>query len=150
MLVTTLCGSEMHEVPSEERVGQGHVGVNASGRKRVAVEVHAFFEIASFGDAPIARDGMMTDIGEEEQVAMPVMQSLTEVDAGTVQRVDERSFHQARFVDRPARTVIRACRPFDHPVEDFKLAELRLPLRDAFGAQVIDKGVLARSRTYRE
>ena len=70
---------------------------------------------------------MMTDVGQEEQVAMPVMQALTEVDASAMQRINQRGLHQARFVDRSARTVIRARGPFDHPVEDFELAELRLP-----------------------
>ena len=38
-------------------------------------------------------DGMMTDVGEEEQIAMPVMQPLAKVDARTMQRIDERGFH---------------------------------------------------------
>jgi hypothetical protein len=95
---------------------------------------------------PVARDGMVTDVGQEEQVAVPVMQPLAEVVPARCKGVDERGFHQARFVDRAARTVIRARGPFDHPVEDFELAELRLPGRDAFGAQVIYEGVLAGSR----
>ena len=49
---------------------------------------------------------LMTDVGEEEQIAMPVMQSFTEVDTGAMKRVDERGFHQPRFVDCAARTVI--------------------------------------------
>ncbi len=57
---------------------------------------------------------------------------------------------QARFVDRAAWTVIRARRPLDHPVKDFELAELRLPGRDAFGAQIIHKGLLAGSRAHGE
>src|SRR5258706_14462161 len=65
MLIATLAGGEMHEVPGKERIGQRHIGVNARGCKRVAIEVNTFFEIASFGNAPIARQGMVTDIGEE-------------------------------------------------------------------------------------
>ena len=48
----------MHEVPGKERIGQGQVGVDARGGKRIAVEVNAFFKIAALGDAPIARDGI--------------------------------------------------------------------------------------------
>ena len=92
----------------------------------------------------------MTDVGEEQQVAMPVMQPLAKVDARAMQRVDQRGFHETRFVDRAARTVIRARRPLDHPVKDFELAELRLPGRDAFGAQIIHKGLLAGTRAHGE
>src|SRR5829696_3971387 len=81
---------------------------------------------------------------------MPVVQAFTEVEARTMKRVDQRSFHQARFIDRAARTVIGACCPFDHPVEYFELAELLLPGRDAFGAQVIYEGMLAGSRAHSE
>src|SRR5262245_8308174 len=93
---------------------------------------------------------MMTDVGEEEKIAMPVMEPLAEVDASAMECVDERSFHQARFVDRPARIVMGARCPLDHPVKDFKLAELCLPRRDAFGAQIIYERVLAGSRAYGE
>ena len=55
----------MHEVPREERIGQGQVGVNARRGKRIAIEVNAFFKITTFGDAPIAGNGMMPDIGEK-------------------------------------------------------------------------------------
>ncbi|MBV6465523.1 MAG: hypothetical protein PGMFKBFP_00802 [Anaerolineales bacterium] len=144
--VAALAGGQVHEVPGEERVGQGQVGVDARGGEGVAVEVHAFFEIAAFGDGPLARDGVVTDGGEEEQVAVPVVQTLAEVEASAVQRVDEGGFHQARFVDGAARTVVGTRRPFDHPVEDFELAELRLPGGDALGAQVVHEGLLAGSR----
>jgi hypothetical protein len=39
--------------------------MNARGGKRVAVEVDALFEITAFGNAPIARDGIVANIGEE-------------------------------------------------------------------------------------
>src|SRR5258708_7612916 len=65
MLIATLTGREMHEIPCEERIGQRHVGVNTGGGERVTVEVNTLFEIASFGNTPIARQGMMTNIGEE-------------------------------------------------------------------------------------
>ncbi len=65
MLVAALGRGEVHEVPGEERVWQGHVGVNACGREGVAIEVNAFFEIAAFGDAPFPGYGMMTDVGQE-------------------------------------------------------------------------------------
>src|SRR5688572_21501859 len=93
---------------------------------------------------------MMTDIGEEQQVAMPVMKALPEVNACPMQRVDQGSFHETRFVNRPARTVIRARRPFDHPVKDFELAELLLPWRDAFGPEIIDERMLAGSGPHGE
>src|SRR5918995_4239097 len=93
---------------------------------------------------------MMTDVGQEEQVAVPVMQALAKVDSRPMQCVDQRGFHQAGFVDRPARAVIGTSRPFDHPVKDFELAELRLPLRNALGAQVVYKGMLAGSRAHSE
>src|SRR6185503_444142 len=81
---------------------------------------------------------------------MPVMQTLAEVDTRAMKRVDERGFHETRFIDRTARMIIRARRPFDHPVKDFELTELRLPLRNAFGTQIIDKGMLAGSRAHGE
>lgn len=79
---------------------------------------------------------------------MPVMETLAEVDARAMQGVDERSLVEARFINRTARTVIWACRPFNHPVKDFELAELRLPRRDTFGAEIIHEGMLAGSRAY--
>src|SRR5262245_30897947 len=57
---------------------------------------------------------------------------------------------KARFVNRSTWTVIGARRPFDHPVKNFELAELRLPRRDTFGAQIIYKGMLAGSCTHGE
>src|SRR5574341_1788023 len=81
---------------------------------------------------------------------MPIMQPLTKIDTRAMQRIDERSFHQPRFVDRPARMKVRTRRPFNHPMKHFKLAELRLPLRDTFGAQVIYKRLLAGSCAHRE
>ena len=146
--IATLSCREVHEVPCKKRVGQRYVGVNARGRERIAVKVNTFFEVAAFGDAPIAGDGMMTDVGEEEEIAVPIMEALAEVDARAMQGVEEGGFHEARFVDRPARTVIRARRPLDHPVKDFELAELRLPRREALSAQVIHEGMLAGSRAY--
>ncbi len=50
---------------------------------------------------------------------------------------------EARFVNRPAWTVIWARRPFNHPMKDFELAKLRLPRRDTLGAQIIHEGMLA-------
>ena len=90
----------------------------------------------------------MADIGQEEQVAVPVVQPLAKVDPRPVQRVDQRSFLQSCLIDRPAWTVIWARCPFDHPVEDLQLAELRLPGRDTLGTQIIHKGMLAGSRTH--
>ena len=150
VLVAALVGGQVHEVPGEERVGQGHVGVDARRGERVAVEVNAFFEIAALGDAPLPRDGMMTDVGEEEEIAVPVMQSLAEVDTRAMQRVDERGFHEARFVDGAARRVIRTRRPFNHPMKDFELTKLRQPMRDTIGAQIIYEGMLAGSRANRQ
>ncbi len=145
-----LGGREVHEVPRKEWVGQRHIGVNAGSRESVAVEVHTFFEIAAFGESPIAGDGLMTDVGEEEQIAVPVMEAFAEVDARAMQRIDEGRFLQTRFVNRATRTVIRARRPFDHPVEDFELAELFLPRWDTFSAEIIDEGMLAGSGTHGE
>src|SRR5689334_22249024 len=65
MFITALTGGEVHEVPREKRIRQREVAVNARCRKRIAVEVNALFKIAAFGDAPIAGQGMMTDISEE-------------------------------------------------------------------------------------
>ncbi len=92
----------------------------------------------------------MTNIGEEEQIAMPVMESFPKVDTCAMKSIDQRGFHQARFVNGPARTVIRARRPLDHPVKNFELAELRLPLWNALGTQIIHKGLLAGSRAHGE
>src|SRR6185436_5385899 len=79
---------------------------------------------------------------------MPVMQTFAKVDARAMQRVDERGFHKARFIDRAARMIVRARCPFDHPVKDFELAELCLPLRDTFSAQIIYKGMLTWPRAH--
>src|SRR5687768_415229 len=81
---------------------------------------------------------------------MPVVKPLAKVDARTMKRVDERGFHEARFVDRATRAVVRARRPLDHPVKDFELTELRLPLWETFGAQIIHEGMLAGSCTHSE
>ena len=89
VLVAALAWREVHEVPGKERVGQGQVGVDARGRKRIAVQVNAFFEITALGDAPTARDGMMTNVGEEQKVAVPVMQTLTKVESRAMQGVDQ-------------------------------------------------------------
>src|SRR6476661_3496657 len=89
---------------------------------------------------------MVADVCEEEEIAMPVMQPLAEVSPRPMKRVDERGFHQARFINCPARTVIWARGPFNHPVKNFKLAELRLPLGNALGTQVIHKRLRAGSR----
>ena len=102
MLVAALGLRKVHEIPGEERVGQGHVGMDAGGRQRVAVQVHAFLEIAALGDGPVAGDGLVADIGQEEQVAVPVMQPLPELNGCPVERVDKRGFLEARFVDRAA------------------------------------------------
>ena len=90
----------------------------------------------------------MADIGEEQKIAVPVMQTLAKIDSRTMKRVDERSFHETGFIDRSARRVIRARRPLDHPVKDLELAELRLPWRNTFCAQIIHKRLLAGSRAY--
>ncbi len=127
VLIATLALRKMHEIPGEERIGQGKVRMNSGHRQRAIEQVHTFFKVTAFGNRPLSRDGMVTDVCEEQEVSMPVVQSLAEVDTGPVQRVDERSLHQARLVDRAARTVIGARRPLDHPVKYFKLAELRLP-----------------------
>ncbi len=92
----------------------------------------------------------MADIGQEEEVAVPVMQPFAEVDPCLVQRVDEGCLHQTRFIDRAARSVIRARCPLDHPVEDFELAELRVPGRDTFCPQIIYKRLLAGARPHRQ
>src|SRR5574341_328626 len=81
---------------------------------------------------------------------MPIMQPLTKIDTRAMQRIDERSFHQPRFVDRPARMKVRTRRPFNHPMKHFKLAELRLPVWDTFGTQVIYKRLLAGSCAHGE
>src|SRR5215207_10856689 len=81
---------------------------------------------------------------------MPVMQALAEVETCAMKCINERGFHQAPFIDRAARTVVRARRPFDHPVKDLELAELRLPLRNTFGAKIIHEGMLAGSCAYGE
>lgn len=143
MLVTALRSVQMHEIPRKERIGQRHVRMNARGCQRVTVQVHAFFEIAPFRNCPIARNGMMTDICEEKQITMPVMQSLAEVHTCFVQGIDQGCFHQARFIDRPARAVIGTRCPLNHPVEYFELAELFLPRCETFGAQVIYERLLA-------
>ena len=88
---------------AKQRVGQGQVGVDAGGGQRVAVQVDTAFEIAALGDAPIAGDGVMADGGEEEQVAVPVVQPLAKLAPGAVQGVEQHGFHQTRFVDRAAR-----------------------------------------------
>ena len=58
MLVAAFAGGQVHEIPGKERIGQGQVGVDARGGKRVAVQVNAFFEIAALGNAPTAWDGI--------------------------------------------------------------------------------------------
>src|SRR5688572_784455 len=77
---------------------------------------------------------------------MPVMQPLAKVDASAMKCIDERGFHEPRFVDHATWMVIRTRRPFNHPVKDLELAELPLPVWDTFGAQVVYKGLLAGSR----
>src|SRR5512138_1946498 len=81
---------------------------------------------------------------------MPVMQSFAEIEPRKMKSVHQRGFHQARFVDGAARAVVGTCRPLDHPVEDLELAEFFLPGRNALGAQIIHKGLLAGSCTYSE
>ena len=76
--------------------------MDAGSRKRVTVEVNTFFKVTAFGKRPVAGDGLVTDVGEEEQIAMPVMQTFAEVQPGTMQGVHKRGFHQAGFVDRTA------------------------------------------------
>jgi len=73
MFVAALACREVHEVPGEERIGQGDIGVNTGGGKSVAVQVNALFEVTAFGKRPIARDRFITNIGEEKQIAMPIM-----------------------------------------------------------------------------
>ncbi len=150
MLVTALAGGEVHEVPGEERVGQGDVGMDAGSGKGIAVQVHALFEVTALGQRPIAGNGLVPDIGEEQQITMPVMQAFTEIHPCAMQGVHQGGFHQAGFVHRTARRVIWAGGPFDHPVEDFKLAELLLPTGEALGAQIIHERMLAGPGAHRQ
>ncbi len=92
----------------------------------------------------------MTDVSEEQKVSVPVMKPLPELNTRTMKCVDERSFHEARFIDCTARMIIRARRPLDHPVKDFELAKLCLPRRNTFGAEIIHEGLLAGSRAHRK
>src|SRR5260221_14461007 len=58
MLIATLTGREMHEIPCEERIGQRHVGVNTGGGERVPEEVNTLFQRPAVGNTPIDRAGM--------------------------------------------------------------------------------------------
>ncbi|MCA8974668.1 MAG: redoxin domain-containing protein [Planctomycetes bacterium] len=62
MHIAALSGRDVHEVPGKERIGQREVAVDARCRECFAVEVHAFFEIAAFGDRPISGQRVMTNI----------------------------------------------------------------------------------------
>src|SRR5688572_26526319 len=150
MLITALAIRQVHKVPGEEWIRQREVCMNTCDSQSAIIQVDTFFEITPFCDPPISGDGMMTDVRKEEQVAMPVVQTLTKIDTRAVKRVDQCTFHQACFIDRAARTVIWPRRPLDHPVKDLKLAKLRLPVRETFCAQIIHEGLLAGSCTHSE
>ena len=76
------------------------------------------------------------------------MKAFAEIKTRAMKRIHQRGFHEARFINRAAWSVIRARRPLDHPVKDFELAELREPRRDTFSAQIIHKRLLAGARTH--
>jgi hypothetical protein len=58
--------------------------MNSCHGQRAIEQVHTFFKVTAFGNRPLSRDGMVTDVSEEEEVSMPIVQSLPEVDAGPV------------------------------------------------------------------
>ena len=62
MLITAFACGEMHEIPYKKRIGQREVAVNTGRGDGIAVEIHAFFEVAPLGNAPISRQRIMADI----------------------------------------------------------------------------------------
>src|SRR5262245_35837795 len=92
-ILFAFAGREMHEIPCKERIRQREISMDPRDRQPTIIEVNAFFKIATLGNPPIARDGVMTDVSKKEQVAMPVIKPLAKIDTRTMQRVDQRSFH---------------------------------------------------------
>ena len=68
MLVAALVGGKVHEIPGKQRIRQGQVRVNTGRRQAVAVKVDAFLQIAALGDAPVARDRIVADLGQKQKL----------------------------------------------------------------------------------
>ena len=72
----------MYEIPGQQGLGKGEVGVNPGGGQPGAVEVDAALQVAPLGQVPAAGNRIMTDLDRAEQVAVQVIEALSESAAG--------------------------------------------------------------------
>ena len=133
-------GGQVHEVPGQHGFGQAQVRVGAGRGQFGAVQVDATLKVAALGQVPGFGNQVGPDLGQHEQVAVPVVERLAEAAPGLGQGIDEGRLQQAALVYGALGRVVGPRDPLDHPVEHLELVVLLCPGRQHLGPQVVHEG----------